>query len=153
MEKLLRSARSTGNYAAAATQALLRFTYYVRDGIPEGQYRYDVVTGKQLTARHKVLTLGELALSAGIALGVGLIVFLSVNASYSLKHSTYRYNYQENSEVEITSAKDEFLRTSHSRMPKAQAHSGGGGGGGHHGGSGVHFSSGGHSHGGGGGHF
>lgn len=42
---------SAGAYAQGASQMISIVRQYIRDGIPEGQYRYDVVTGQRLTAR------------------------------------------------------------------------------------------------------
>ena len=41
---------------------------YLRDGIPEGQYRYDILTGEMLTARKKALTTAEAAVCAACLL-------------------------------------------------------------------------------------
>ena len=139
------------DYAATAQITLDRVMDYVKAGIPEGQYRYDVITGQQLTPRHKALTMNEILVSALIALVVGWGVTRITTGSYQLKGSTYRYNYRDNTNVKLTAKDDNFLRSSTSRTKKVQSSGGGssGGFGGGSGGSGVRVSSSGRSHGGG----
>lgn len=143
---------SGGAYAQGASQMISIVRQYVRSGIPEGQYRYDVVTGQQLTARHKVLTKNEILLALVIGFVVCLIYVACVKSRYSLKGSTYHYSYQDNGFMKLTGQEDTYLRTTTTRMrkPDPPENTGSHGGGG---GSGVHTSSGGTSHGGGGGHF
>ena len=129
---------------------------YVKAGIPEGQYRYDVITGQQLTARHKALTGGEIVIALAAALVVMLLFTARVKHGYLLKGSTYDYNFRDNSVMNLTNQVDQYLNTTTTRVRKPdppESRSGGNGGGGFSGGSGVHTSSGGVSHGGGGGHF
>ncbi|MCL2496737.1 MAG: TPM domain-containing protein, partial [Clostridiales bacterium] len=139
----------SGRYAAAAATALAQAEGYVRAGIPEGQYRYDVLTGRRLTARHKALTAAEMLVSALIALVAGFCYVAIVKRGYRLKGSTYRYAYKTNSALVLTDSDDTYLRSTTTRTPRSS--SGGGGGGGR--GSGVHTGSSGQSHGGGGGRF
>ncbi len=136
-----------GRYAAAALAMIAKVQEFVKAGIPEGQYRYDVVTGQRLTARHKALTSGEMIAGAVICLAVGLIFVMIVQSRYRLRGSTYRYDYAANADVKMLESTDEYLRTTVTRTRKAPPPSSGGGGGG---GSGVHFGGGGVSHGGGG---
>ena len=144
---------SAGAYAQGASQMISIVRQYIRDGIPEGQYRYDVVTGQRLTARHKALTRNEILLALVIGLAVCLIYVACVKSRYSLKGSTYHYSYQDNGSMKLTDQEDTYLRTTTTRVrkpdpPESTGSHGGGGGG-----SGVHTSSSGTSHGGGGGHF
>ena len=143
---------SGGAYAQGASQMISIVRQYVRSGISEGQYRYDVVTGQQLTARHKALTKNEILLALVIGFVVCLIYVACVKSRYSLKGSTYHYSYQDNGFMKLTGQEDTYLRTTTTRMrkPDPPENTGSHGGGG---GSGVHTSSGGTSHGGGGGHF
>ena len=143
---------SAGAYAQGASQMISIVRQYVRAGIPEGQYRYDVVTGQQLTARHKALTKNEILLALVIGFVVCLIYVACVKSRYSLKGSTYHYSYQDNGFMKLTGQEDTYLRTTTTRMrkPDPPENTGSHGGGG---GSSVHTSSGGTSHGGGGGHF
>ncbi len=136
---------SAGRYADAALAMIAKVQTYVNAGIPEGQYRYDIVTGQILTARHKVLTGTEMLVGAVGCLLIGLMFVLIVQGRYKLRGSTYRYDYTANADVEITDSRDEYLRTTVTRTRKAPPPGSGGGGG-----SGVHMSGGGVSHGGGG---
>ena len=143
---------SAGAYAQGASQMISIVRQYVRAGIPEGQYRYDVVTGQRLTARHKALTKNEIILALVIGFAVCLIYVACVKSRYSLKGSTYHYSYQDNGSMKLTDQEDTYLRTTTTRVrkpdpPESTGSHGGGGG------SGVHTSSSGTSHGGGGGHF
>ena len=137
-----------GNYAQAALAMLGKVESFVKAGIPEGQYRYDIVTGQMLTARHKVLTGTEMLVGGVFCLLIGLIFIWIVQARYKLKGSTYHYDYAANAAVEMTDTRDDYLRTTVTRTRKAPPPGSGGSGGG--GGSGVHMSGGGVSHGGGG---
>ena len=137
---------TTGQYAEAALQMMYAVYGYYEAGIPEGQYRYDIVTGQVLTARHKVLTGSELLVCALIGLVVALLFIKTVQGRYTLKGSTYHYAFRENSEVELTGTVDDYLRTTTTHTRKVQHTSSGSQGGGHSGGSGVHRSSGGGFH-------
>ena len=141
----LRAAR----YADAAEAMLAKVEQFVKAGIPEGQYRYDVVTGQILTARHKALTGTEMLVGGAISLVIGLIFIFAVQSRYRLKGSTYRYDYAANADVDMQESRDDYLRTTVTRTRKAEPPKGGFGGGGG-GGSGVHIGGGGASHGGGG---
>ncbi|HNX62966.1 MAG TPA: TPM domain-containing protein [Candidatus Limiplasma sp.] len=138
-----------GDYAEAVLNTLAKVQSYVKAGIPKGQYRYDVVTGQVLTARHHALTGTEMLVGALICLGIGLVFTVAVQARYKLKGSTYHYDYADNATVEITESRDDYLRTTVTRVPKGPPPGQGGGGFGG-GGSGVHMGGGGVSHGGGG---
>ena len=143
---------SSGDYAGAAQQMIHSVYGYVDAGIPEGQYRYDVITGQRLTGYHKSLTPSELLVCALIALVCALLFTKSVQGRYALKSSTYSYSWRENANLTLTDKTDDYLRTTTTRTRKAPPPSAGGhSGGSHHrpGGSGVHHSSGGFTHGGG----
>ena len=143
---------TNGDYAAAALRMIDLLSQAVESGIPQDQYRYDVVTGQRLTARHKVITTGELAVCLGVAAMAGLVFVRAVTRRYRLKGSTYVYDFRGQSRVEITGRQDDYLRTTTVRTRKPDPPSGGGGGGGGRG-SAVHTGSRGVSHGGGGGRF
>jgi len=138
-----------GDYAGAADLALSLVERYLAAGIPEGQYRYDVVTGQMLTARHKALTTTEIMGAFLVGLAVALIAMKSVTASYKLKGGAYAYNVGSNSAVEMLDSADDYLTSTVSsvRRPKNTS-SGGGGSSRPSGGTRVH-SSGGRSFGGG----
>lgn len=138
-----------GSYGRAAMRMIEVVQEYVNRGIPEGQYRYDVITGQRLTARHNVLTGMEILVSAVIAAVAALAFMGSVKGTYGLKGSTYEYHFRENCDLTITNMQDDYLRTTTTRTRKPEHSPSSGGGGSHHGGSGVHTSSSGRSHGGG----
>ncbi|MEA4998159.1 MAG: TPM domain-containing protein [Candidatus Limiplasma sp.] len=138
------------HYADAALAMLQKVQSFVKAGIPEGQYRYDVLTGQVLTARHKVLTTTEMLVGGGICVLFMLIFMGAVKSRYKLKGSTYQYDYATNAQVDMTESHDDYLRTTVTRTRKAPPPSSGGGGFGGGGGSGVHSGGGGVSHGGGG---
>lgn len=140
-----------GDYVGAVEEIMERVRGYLRDGIPEGQYRYDILTGEVLTSRHRALTAMEAAVCAALGLAAGLVFVAFVKRRYHLKGSTYSYHFRDNCEVTITGRADDYLRTTttQARKPDPPRSSGGG----HGGGSGVHRSVGGGHHGGGGGHF
>lgn len=140
-----------GDYVGAVEEIMERVRGYLRDGIPEGQYRYDILTGEVLTSRHRALTAMEAAVCAALGLAAGLVFVAFVKRRYHLKGSTYSYHFRDNSDVTITGRADDYLRTTttQARKPDPPRSSGGG----HGGGSGVHRSVGGGHHGGGGGHF
>lgn len=146
---------SAGEYAGGAQAMIGVVEDDIRAGVPEGAFRYDVITGEILTSRHKALTTGEIFGSAVIGLIVCAAFVLIVQSRYKLKGSTYRYDYGNHNSVKITDSEDTYLRTTTTRTRKPdppKAGGSGGGGGGFGGGSGVH-STGGMTHGGGGGHF
>lgn len=138
-----------GLYAEAAQQMIYAVADDVASGIPEGQYQYDIITGQVLTARHNVLTGGELAVCALIGLISCLLYVKSVQGSYSLRGSTYEYRFRENSDVTITETEDDYLRTTTIRTRKTTPPPSSSGGSSHSGGSGTFTSSGGVRHGGG----
>ncbi len=139
-----------GDYEQAALAMIAAVQSFVSKGIPEGQYRYDVITGQRLTARHKVLTLTEMLVGAAICLLLGLIFIMIVKSRYKLKGSTYHYEYADNAVMTLTDSRDDYLRTTVTRAPKAPPPGSGGKGGFGGGGSGVHIGGSGSSHGGGG---
>ena len=136
-------------YADAVQGLLTTVQGFVKAGIPEGQYRYDVGTGQRRTARHKALTTTELLVGAVLCAAIGLIFVAVVHSRYKLKGSTYHYDYATNANVDMKESRDDYLRTTVTRTRKAPPPSSGGFGGGS-GGSGVHIGGGGTSHGGGG---
>ena len=142
-----------GDYVGAVEEIMERVRGYLRDGIPEGQYRYDILTGEILTARKKALTTAEAAVCAAVAAAAGLAFVTLVKRSYRLKGSTYSYNFRENCDLTITGRVDDYIRTTTTQARKPDPPRSSGGGGYHGGGSGVHTSVGGGHHGGGGGHF
>lgn len=139
---------ASGEYGDAAEAMIAEVDAYMRRGIPEGQYRYDVITGERLTSYHNSLTPGEIAMCVIVAAAAALIYMGSVNHGYSLKGRTYDYQFRANSTVKLTDTTDLYMRTTTMRRPKAPPPSASGSSG-HSGGSGVHRSSSGRMHGGG----
>lgn len=146
---------SSEAYVQAVSTMMNTLRKYIRAGIPEGQYRYDLITGQRLTARHKALTANELWISAAIAIVAGFIFTASVRSRYQLKGTTYKYILRDNSQMTLTDSDDQFLRTTTTRVrkPDPPSNSSGGGFGGGGRGSSVSSSSSGRSFGGGGGRF
>jgi uncharacterized protein len=131
-----------GLYADGALAMIAAVQGFVKQGIPEGQFQYNVETGERLTPFYKVITSTEALIGAGACLLIGLAFALIVNSRYKLKGSTYRYDYNANADVNMVDSDDQYLRTTVTRTRRVQA-SGGGGGGGGGGGSGVHSGGGG----------
>lgn len=142
-----------GEYGKAAMAVLQSAEKMMQDGIEEGHFRYDEVTGKRLTGLYNRLTRGEIILAAACGLGAAGLLGGIVGARYGLAIETYKFNKLTQSKVKLSRNDKTFLRQTVTRTRIPQ-NSGGGRGGGHGGGgSGVHISSGGVSHGGGGHHF
>jgi len=144
---------AAGDFAGSVTSVLQNTKKYVESGIQEGQYQYDTETGLPTTTPYKVLTVAEAGVAAGAGFLAAAILYFIVQASYQLKGSTYHYNVSEHSTVQIIGSRDEYLRTTISRIPRPRPPVNRGGGGGSFGGnrSGTHMSGGGMTHGGGGG--
>lgn len=132
-----------GLYADGALAMIAAVQDFVAQGIPEGQYRYDTETGERLTSYYKIVTPTEALVGAAICLLIGLAFVLAVRSRYKLKGSTYHYDYEANSNLEMTENTDHYLRTTVTRTRRAQASGGGGRGGFGGGGSGVHSGGGG----------
>lgn len=142
---------SDRNYGGAALAVLNRMELYMKEGIEEGNFRFDPVTGERLSGIYNKLTTGELMLALLAGLFVMGAFCTSVKGTYSLSGNTYHYDLSANSYAELTRDNEKYLRQTVSRVPKSTSSGGSSGGG--HGGSSVHVSSGGMSHGGGGRHF
>ena len=156
LDEMLTSAEGylyRGRYADAAGAIIDKAETFMRRGIEEGQFRYDIVTGQRSSKIYNPMTRKEWILSIGGGLAVALIIYFSVAAKYNLKREQYSFNKMTQSDVNLTEDDKVFLRehVSRTRIPRNTGGGGGSSGGGR--GSGVHFSSGGVSHGGGGRHF
>lgn len=136
-----------GQYAASATATLSQLDGFIREGIPSDQYNYDDQGNTDYyydtEPAVRALSGGEFIASLAIGLGCALILFASVKYRYGLKGSTYKYNINANTSVNITGATDVYLRTNVVRVLKQRSSGGGGSG------SRTHTSSSGRSHGGG----
>ncbi len=145
---------AAGHYGAAAIAVLRKVQDFLRQGIEDGSFRYDLLTGERLTGLYNSLTRGEMILGGVAGLAAALILYFSVAAKYQLRRSTYRFSKDTQSERTLTKDEQTFLRQTVHRVPISSGGGRGGrGGGGRSGGSGVHISSGGGVHGGGGRHF
>lgn len=137
-----------GQYASSASVTLSQLEGYIREGIPSDQYNYDDQGNTDYyydtEPAVRALSGGEFIASLVIGLVCALILFGSVKYRYGLKGSTYRYNINANTSVNITGATDVYLRTDVVRVLKQRSSGGGGGSG-----SRTHTSSSGRSHGGG----
>ena len=139
-----------GDYGNAMIAALNRVEHYMNKGREEGTFRYDEATGQRIGGIYNALTTAEIGLAV-LAGGVAaLIMFMSVSGSYNLAGSTYSYDLNANSDMQLTQDDEVFVRQFHRRTLRNTGGSGGMGGGSRSGGSGVHHSSSGRSHGGGG---
>jgi len=136
-----------GQYAAAATMTLSQLDGFIRGGIPSDQYNVDEYGNKDYyydtVPTVRALTGTEFLVALGIGLVCALILLSSVKYRYGLKGSTYKYNVNGNTVVNITGATDVYLRTNVVRVRKQSSSSGGGSS------SSTHTSSSGRSHGGG----
>ena len=140
---------SEGDYAGCLSAMLSGAEKYYNAGIHEDQYNYDVETGA-VSHYHK-LTWMEVVPVLFLSVGVGVVIYLLVVRSYSIKGGRDSYQYTHYGKVDLTDFDDRFVHqtVTHHRI---QTNSGGSGGhssgGGHR--SSVHRSSSGRSHGGGG---
>lgn len=139
---------SSGQYGQAALKLLNRLEAFLEEGRLEGSFRYDAETGKRLSGLYNVLTDDEMLLAAVCGVAVALFMYFTVSGRYSLKGSTYTYDRDANTDCEITSAKERFVRETR-RVIRNQSGGNGSHGGSSGGGSAVHTSSSGGSHGGG----
>ena len=133
-----------GKYEKSAYMTLLQLVGFIQDGIPSNQYNQDEYGNRDYYSKKEPsLTGGEIAIAVGAGLLCALALFFSVKVKYGLKGSTYKYDLNGNTTVNITRAEDVFVRSNVVRTRK-QSSSGGGGGR-----SSTHTSSSGRSHGGG----
>ncbi len=144
-----------GNYGEAMLAQLRKLGQFLREGIEEGQFRYDQETGRRLTGLYNKLTNAEAVVSVLAGLIVACIAYFVIQCFYLLKGKTYKYPLNaDNVSVNMTKNEEQFLRETVSRSristdSGSGSRSGGGGGRG----SSMHTSSSGISHGGGGRHF
>lgn len=116
-------------------------------GIPSGQYNYDVETGE--VSVYRTITWMEAVVALLLAAGAGAAVYAVVAGTYKLRFKTYKYDFRENSHVELRVNDDLFVNemTTHRRIPRETSSSGSSS---HSSGrSSTHRSSSGRSHGGG----
>lgn len=135
-------------YAEAMDTMIEEASYYYDKGIPDGQYNYDVETGKRDYA--KKLTLIEILITVAVALGAGGAFFGIIVGKYRLHWDSYKYDYHKNSTLNLTERSDRFVNqvVTHRHIERDTS-SGGGGGGSRSGRTSVHRGAGGRSVGGG----
>ena len=141
-----------GRYGSAAMAVLRQLDTYLRRGREEGSYRYDAVTGVQLTEKYNRLTSYEVAVAAVVGAAVAMIIVASVSGSYQLKGGTYHYSIGDNAARKLTRDEERFVTQRVTRQVRQPAPSSGGSSHSYHSsgrGSSVHHSSSGRSHGGG----
>lgn len=138
---------SDGEYAEAMETMIEEASYYYDKGIPEGQYNYDVETGRRDYA--KKLTLIEILITALVALGAGGAFFGVTVGKYRLHWDSYKYDYHKNSTMNLTKRSDRFVNqvVTHRHIERDTSSGGGGRSGG--GRTSVHRGAGGRSVGGG----
>ena len=156
-----------GLYAEGALAMIDAVLYFVRQGVPSNQFRFDEDTGEVLSVsnaadspswmrtvqanldqvnpeggyyydsqtdtvyyrKFRSITMTEALIGAGVCLLIGLAFILIVSSRYKLKGSTYHYDYNANTRVDMTDSDDTYLRTTVTRTRRAQTTGGGGGGG------------------------
>lgn len=138
-----------GDNFGAATSYLTDAKKYVKAGVPGGHYRIDSETGK--ITYYKVLTATEILIALAAAAVAAIAFFVVIKSKYQLKMGTYKYPYQQNSEVNLTVNENRLINSfvTTRRIPRNNSSGGGFGGGG----GSTTNSSGGGTFGGGGGSF
>ena len=111
----------------------------------EDSFRYDAETGARLSGLYNKLTEREMRLAILCGVGTMLLMVCIVSGKYSLRGSTYHYNFEENCNLSWLEKRDDYLRQTITRTANSSDSGGGSGGMG----SSVHTSSSGSSHGGG----
>ena len=134
-----------GEYGESMSDMLDKTEDYLDDGIPAGQYTYDVETGE--IVRYKSLEGGEIAMAFAVALACALIPCLVLWRKYSVVDD-FDYSVSENADMNLTVKDDHMIDmvVTKRRKPKPQSSGGGGSSSGR---TSVHRSSGGHRVGGG----
>lgn len=121
---------SEQNYYQAAHDYLTMTKDFIQSGVPRGHYRVDRETGK--ITYYKVLTLGEILFSLGIALVASGIFLAIVKSRYQMKSGTYKYPFLEQSTFNLSNKENHLTNSfvTTRRIPKPPSNSGGGSGGG-----------------------
>lgn len=143
-----------GRYGDSAIALLKQVTTFLQEGREKGSFRYDAETGERLTGLYNPLTTMEMGIAVAAGLLVCWLVVSAVRGRYLLKGTTYRYNANVNTGLDVTHTRDHYLRESRRTVRRTQPSGGGGFGGSSSGGSSgmgsrTHTSSSGRSHGGG----
>lgn len=139
-----------GDWFGSAAAFIDEVTYWVAKGLPKGGYRYDSETGQtvdeygNLLTQPRRLSPGEILIALAVGALAGLFRYVRVKRKYQMKASPYAFNLKTNAVLDVVDQKDDFIRTTTSRV---RIHTDNGGAGGR--GSGVHTGGSGTSHGGG----
>lgn len=114
------------------------------EGIPDGQYNYDIETG-EISVYHRI-TRAEAAIALLLAIGTGIVIYAAVTGKYKLHFNIYQYDFHENSRVKLRIKEDRFVNQTTMHRPIPRPVNDGGGSSGR---SSTHQSSSGRTHGGG----
>jgi len=99
---------SAGDYASAAEKTLLLLDTYINEGV--------VYNGSDGNEGKNYLI--PSAIAVGAAALVGLCYYFINSHAYSLKSSTYSYDYNKNSELNLEVSRDSYIRTEVVRRQK-----------------------------------
>lgn len=137
-----------GDYYETFLEFFENTEYYLKQGIPSGQYNYDTETGEIDRYREpKKITVLELVIALAAALAAAGGTCAWIVGKYQLKFEDFHYDAYTDSEVRLSVKEDCLINSfvTHRRIPRNNGGSGGGAGR-----SSIHTSSSGRSHGGGG---
>lgn len=142
-----------GDYYMAFVEGMSRTQDFLREGIPQDQYHYDVETGEIDAYKEPMkLTVGEFLLALFSGLVPAAVTIGIIKAKYQLKFEDFHYDAYTDSDIRLSVKSDRLVNTfvTHRRIPRNNGNSGGGRSSGGGSRSSVHTSSSGRSHGGGG---
>lgn len=142
-----------GDYYMAFVEGMSRTQDFLREGIPQDQYHYDVETGEIDAYKEPMkLTVGEVLLALFAGLVPAAVTIGIIKAKYQLKFEDFHYDAYTDSDIRLSVKSDRLVNTfvTHRRIPRNNGNSGGGRSSGGGSRSSVHTSSSGRSHGGGG---
>ncbi|MDT2756373.1 TPM domain-containing protein [Enterococcus asini] len=126
----LQEQMGAGNYFEAGSNFFEMAAGYVEDGVPSGHYRVDEETGK--ITYYKTISPFEAFIAVVLAAVLAVAFFVVIKSRYQLKLGTYKYPYQENSQVNLTVNENQLTNSfvTTRRIPRNNNNSGGFGGGG-----------------------
>lgn len=126
----LQSAMGAGDYFSAGDSFFSMAAGFVDDGVPSGHYRVDEETGK--ITYYKTISPFEAFIAFLIALVAAIAFFVVIKSRYQLKLGTYKYPYQEKSQVNLTVNENQLTNSfvTTRRIPRNNNSGGGFGGGG-----------------------
>lgn len=126
----LQEQMGAGNYFEAGASFFEMAASYVKDGVPSGHYRVDEETGK--ITYYKTISPFEAFIAVLLAAVAAIAFFVVIKSRYQLKLGTYKYPYQENSQVNLTVNENQLTNSfvTTRRIPRNNNNGGGFGGGG-----------------------